>query len=342
MPSQVISVSGYGACVVFCLGVNKKLIKIFGAILIFVLILLLFVSSPAYFDDRLFKEFWETGHFILFTLLVFFLLHFKTFKSIRWIHLVWITTLFSFSTGLAIEILQLFVDRSFSLIDVANDIVGGLAGLILFQLYSLTDKKPLLPKRTLLTRYVCYVSIFFLLSSLGSRTFIMVLIDQVNIKNHFPILSNFETPFEIERWGYRSATLSLSDNPNRQGSYAMKIVFSADQYPDVTLKNFVVDWSSYNTIGYSLFNTERETIEIAMKVYDNAHMDNGYRYNDRFNRIIHLKPGWNDLNFLLDDIKNAPRKRQMNMKSIRSFSLFMIDLERPVTLYLDNLHLANK
>lgn len=314
--------------------------KILGLILIFVLILLLFVSGPDHYEDRLFKEFWETGHFILFASLVFILLHFKIFKSVKWIHLLWITAIFSITTGLAIEVLQLFVGRSFSLKDVANDVVGGFAGLLLSQLFSLIKTDPPPPKRTLVTRGSYYVVGFLLLSLLGSRTLIMILIDEWELRSSFPVLSDFESSFQTNRWSGFSAYLIRSNQYSRSGGFSMKSDFYPNRYSDITLESFNGDWSTHQKLNFSLFNPQPHKIEMIVKVFDEKHSDRGYRYADRFNKEITVNPGWNDFSILIADIKNAPSNRQMELESIYSFSLFTIDLKKTVTIYLDDLFLS--
>jgi len=312
------------------------------SLLILVLIILLFVSAPSHYEDRLIKEIWETGHFVLFASLVFTLLHIKILKSTQWFHLLWITPVFCITTGLAIEVLQLFVGRNFSLMDVVHDVIGGFAGLLLFQFFSLSNMETPLPKRTFFIRSAYYVVGFILLSLLASRTLVVVLIDEWQLRSSFPVLSDFESSFQTDRWNGFSASLVRSKKHTRSGFYSMKSDLYPNRYSDVTLESFNGDWSIYQKVNFSLFNPQTHKIEMVVKVFDEKHTYNGYQYSDRFNQKIIVKPGWNDFSVLLDDIKNAPNNRQMELKSIRSFSLFTIDTKKTVTIYLDDIFLSKK
>ncbi len=310
----------------------------FALLLIITLFVLLFVGGPGYHDERLIKEIWQTGHFILFATIVFTVMQIKFVKKQHWFHLLIGTGIFSSWFGVTTEALQLLVGRDFEFGDIANDIVGGYAGFLLARLFLIVQQKDASQKLASLF----YTLGFIVLAAIGARAVIITLVDQQNIRSSFPILSDFESAFELKRWDNRSATISISDSCIRSGDGSMKVDFLADKYPDITLKDFARDWSNYKSIKFSLYNSEAAPIKMIFKVYDDNHLLNGYKYSDRFNQKITLKPGWNDFSFLLEQIKNTPKTRKMDLTSISSLSLFMVSLEKPLTIYLDDLYLSKK
>ena len=134
--------------------------------------------------------------------------------------------------------------------------------------------------------------------------------------------------------------MTISSEHVGHGKYAMAIRFLATRFPDVSLEYFKQNWSSYHQLKFSVYNDENRTLKVEAKIYDRKHHRSGFRYSDRFNQLLSLKPGWNDIIFDLQEVKNAPEGRKMKMDEIVSFSLFMDRPKKPTTLYLDNLRLT--
>lgn len=52
-----------------------------------------------------------------------------------------------------------------------------------------------------------------------------------------------------------------------------------------------------------------------------------------------MKQGWNGIVVPLEDVKNAPRDRLMNLAEVESFKLFVVEQERERAVYLDFVYL---
>jgi hypothetical protein len=63
------------------------------------------------------------------------------------------------------------------------------------------------------------------------------------------------------------------------------------------------------------------------------------RYDDRFNRLFVITTGWNDLEIPMSEIASAPRGRTMDLTRIEGLSFFTVDLERPRTIFIDQVEL---
>ncbi len=111
------------------------------------------------------------------------------------------------------------------------------------------------------------------------------------------------------------------------------------QYPGTSLVYFPGDWNGYELLVIRLFNPSSGALEINIKVHDRAH-EKAYRYRDRFNLSTQVKPGWSDLEIRLNEIKNAPRERKMNMREISNLGIFTGNLKMPELLYVDKIHLS--
>jgi VanZ family protein len=296
------------------------------------LVLLLFVGGPDSTSHRVYQEVWDTGHMVLFAGLIWVLLFLPVFKSRRWVELFLMVSGFCLIVGFAIEVLQLFVGRNFAMKDLVNDVLGGYLGLLI-----VTAQQS---HRPIVIRVAMYpLMLGIIVWVLLPTTY--AIMDEYVMEDEFPILADFETPYQLSRWDNNLATLSIVDKYFRYGNKSMRVDFDAGEYPDITLKDFPRNWGQFTSIKFSIFNTMEENIPMELKIYDWQHDHNGYEYSDRFNRELVLKPGWNDFLISLEEVRAAPEDRKMDLSDISSFSLFLHDLEQPITLYFDNLRLSS-
>jgi len=295
------------------------------------LIFLLFVGGPDADSHRVYQEIWDTGHVLLFASLSWGLLRLPVLQARRWIEQFLIISGFCLVAGFAVEVLQLFVNRNFEIKDLVNDLLGGYLGLLIFTAQQL--------QRQLMLKVVIYSLMLAIIVGVLLPT-IFAIVDEYIMQEEFPVLADFETPYELGRWDNNLASLSIVDKIFRHGKKSMQVDFYAGEYPDIALKHFPRDWHGFSAIKFSIFNTAKKDLLIELKIYDQQHKPNGYKYSDRFNRVLTLKPGWNDFLIAMEDISSAPENRKMDLTDIASLSLFLHDLKQPVTLYFDGLMLV--
>ncbi len=296
---------------------------------LFSLLALLFIGSPDYYDSRTVKEIWESGHFVLFFMITMGARQVLGSLSLKVFFVG--SVAFGFLFGLATEVLQLLVGRSFEWKDLINDLVGVFSALCL--IYGIENK-------TKIERIVAIFSFVFF-SLIGISSLIVSIYDDYIMTSQFPVLSNFETPFQLLRWDNAWAELSISKEIKHKGSNSMKVMFTPGKYPDITLNHFIHDWSNFQFIELSVFNPSEKSYELVFKIYDNYHSASQYEYSDRFNMEIKLEPGWNHLKHPLETVFQSPKNRFMNKTNIVSLSLFAIDVEESFVFYIDEVKLSN-
>lgn len=307
-----------------------------GLIFIFILLSLLFIGGPNYQDGRLIKELWETGHFILFAIIIFFLLQTPSLRERHYFILLFFTGTFSLLFGLSTELLQLMVGRSFSLKDIFNDIIGGYAGFTAAMLYFQIKNSVKLTTKN----YSLYFISIIILSTIGARSFLLVVFDELKMRSELPQLANFEQASELNRWSTFFARMSISDEYVKLGEHSLKFTLIPHRYSDITMDSFVGNWENFEKINFDLYNPQNQTVSMVVKIFDQQHPHNHYRFLDRFNQRITVNPGWNEFSFPITDIINAPENRINDIKNIRNFSLFTIDIKNRMTFYLDDLRLV--
>ena len=308
--------------------IRLKSLVLFSVIL--VLFIFLFVDGEVQHKHRLIKDIWDAGHLVFFSLISFGYFDFTKKHPSSAVFQIILTTIFCLFAGSLIESLQLLVDRDFSFNDILNNLIGGYLGLLFFNL-----RQPQQAFRKRLTHTI----LFLILLVVGSRNFTIDLIDEFFLQNDFPVLASFETSFEKTRWDYQLSHSTFSKKHSKQGQHSMQVEFLPGQYPGIHLEHFINDWSAYHSLSFSLYNPNKDTFAFVVKVYDQKHIENGYPYIDRFNKVIKFKPGWNHITISLNEIRMAPNQRKMDMKKIKDFSFFTTNLQHPVTMYFDHLFL---
>ena len=300
-------------------------------ILIGILFTLLFVGGPDYESRRVVQYAWDTGHLFLFSAVAYALLSSRIIKVQNQLKVITIIASASLVIGFLIEVVQLFFHRDFEIHDVINDMLGALIGYVFFRITE--DKKPV-------ARQKRNIAVLIILILCGFYQLLGVIVDEFMMRQEFPVLADFEYSNQLSRWDTKRTEISLSKKYVREGQFSLKVNFLPDEFPDVTLQHFPHDWSGYRNIGFSLFNPAANgPLTIELKIYDKAHIKNGYPYNDRFNHEFLLHPGWNDIVLSLAEVFKSPASRVMNKKQVKSFSLFLNNVSEPLTIYMDNLKL---
>lgn len=297
------------------------------------LVVLLFVGGPDGQDKRLYQAFWDLGHVPLFALLTLAACRLKAVAGLPVWRLLAACTLLTLVTGFAIEWAQLLVGRSFEYSDVLSDLLGSYIGLSLYLAMQ--------PALALAGRAGLYMLVA-LLTLVSLKPMAFALADEYVMREEFPVLADFETPFELSRWDNNLAQLHITHEQVRYGEKSLRVDFMAGEYPDITLRDFPGNWQEFKSVRFSVFSALSGPIPMELKIYDAQHPSSGYDYDDRFNRELVIAPGWNDIEVRMDDVREAPHDRRMELENIASFSLFIEQLEQPAVFYFDALRLSSK
>lgn len=291
---------------------------------------LLFLGGPDYYSSRSFKYLWDIGHIVYFALLTCLLLRWRFVAQMslagQWIIILVITLL----VGVSIEFLQYGTDRIPDTGDVLRDLTGSLLVLVFGSSKSASQHV----SWQLSKQLAVLVLLLFQLWPLTKT-----LIDEAIALQQFPLLSNFETPFEIDRWA-GNAKLSVESMPSISQGKLLKLSLTTDQYSGVALNYFDGNWVSVRTLKISLYNPDVVPLQITCRIHDLQHIDGDEEYEDRFNRSFLLMQGWNHIAIDLDEVEESPADRSMDMRHIRGLGIFVVSLSEPRLLYLDNVQLS--
>ena len=296
------------------------------------LIVLSFTTPLADETSGSLKELWQLGHVLMFYALVYsaFPLLAERVNPSSWLlALVLISSLF---LGLGIELLQIGVGREFSFRDILLDLLGALlaCSVLISQKKLRADKKIAVSTIAVSTLLVLY----------AIKPLVLVSVDEIHMHREFPGLGNFESPLELRRWGGNVSRIRFPGTEAE--NWVLKSEFDTAPYSGISLKSFSRDWTRYGKLVFEAFVPEQEKLKITIRIHDDKHYSLGLgNYHDRYNQELELNPGWNQIRVLLEDVKNAPSKREMDMNNISRIGIFTIGLAKTRLLYLDALRLEN-
>jgi VanZ family protein len=291
--------------------------------------LLLFRGGPDFDSPRSFKHAWNLGHIIYFALAAWLLSGWRPIArqslATQWLAILCITLV----AGLLIELLQHSVDRDVDLNDVLRDLTGAVLML------SFGPARAGISSRRW-KRVLQGTAVVMLLIQLWPLA--ISVLDEAIARARFPVLADFETPFELDRWrGVQG--LALVSPPFATAGRVLEIPLTTERYSGASLFYFESDWKKFSSVELEVFNPDVRPLWVTFRIHDQQHLQEGYRFEDRFNRKVLLKNGWNHIEFDLDEVASAPAHRKMDLEHIRGLGLFTTSLREPRLIYLDNVRL---
>ena len=293
--------------------------------------LLFFLGGPDYESPRSLNAFWDLGHigyFGLFTLLITCWRFISRQPPLmRW-GIVLATTLV---LGISIEVLQYGTQRDADPWDVVRDVSGSFLVLAFSRAYT----SQLASRWRNLLKAVAVVSLLGLLTP-----FTISLSDETIARQQFPVLSDFETPFETGRWT-GDARIDTTTLPMVSRNKLLQISLTTQQYSGTALKYFPTDWRNYQYLKMRFYQPQPTPLKIVCRIHDLQHTYGKQELEDRFNQAFTLNQGWNEIDIDLKQVASAPKGRRMDMSQINGLGIFTIYLPQPQFLYLDKVYLSN-
>ena len=290
----------------------------------------LFIGIQTSLHFRLLPYLWNYGHIALFAA-IFWLIFSKwdifAQKSIYWTLSTTILSIIFFSVP--IELIQNINSREYSFLDIIRNCLGGTI-VIAFHPNSFKDTQTFSRSKL---KYVV-VGIFIILS----YPLMINTADTIIAYRSFPILSDFESPYELTRWSGNQLEVKNLDASN---NHVMGNTFTTDEYSKLTFETFPNNWVGFSKITFRIFNEGTDDQILKLRIHDRHHKKSNWDYNDRFNQVINLTPGWNKISIDLNLVRIQPKNRNMDMSKIEKVILFSHKLQANTRFYFDDFKLEN-
>ena len=307
---------------------NSKLVNTVLCFFIVISIPLLFFGSQTLIQFRLLPYLWDYGHIALFAAifwLIFSKWNFFAEKSIYWTLLT--TVLPTIIASVPIELIQKINGGEYSILDIIRNCLGATIA-IAFHPNSFSDNRTF--SRSKLKYSVVGVLIIF------SYPLMINTVDTINAYRSFPVLSDLESPFELTRWSGNQLEIEKLDATN---NHVLGITFTTDEYSNLTFESFPGDWTGFSSISFRVFNDDTNGRILNLRIHDQDHRNSNWDYSDRFNQIINLASGWNNITIDLDLVRGQPLNREIDMSKIEKIIIFSNNYQTSVRLYFDDFRL---
>lgn len=285
--------------------------------------------GPDYYSHRLYQAAWDLGHIPCFALIAY-LMRRSLQDRLPLGGLGWILLLSSGALllGGLVELVQFLIGRSASGKDLFHDWLGAFLVGVLYG--------PIQRGLSPLLRWSLRGCALVLLGA-ALAPFAVLAYDYGLAVRQFPLLASFEEASELSRWkGLRHERVPLYP---ADGQYALRIRFEGEGYEGVSFSHFPGNWQGYQFLELSIYN-EGEALKATLRIHDARHVRGEMAYGDRYNRHFVVEPGWNHFRIPLQEVARAPTTRPMEMERIRNLGLFVHNLRRQATIYLDHLRLV--
>ncbi len=152
------------------------------------------------------------------------------------------------------------------------------------------------------------------------------------------ILFDFESDAELDRIHWKCFTMfSLSDKYVTHGTRSLKMELYPSDWPGWTPKLDDNDWRRFEILELDVYNPENKEVSVAVRIDDREDFP---AYADRYNQSFVMKPGANSIRIPLENLITSGTKRNLDLKRIYRFLIFMGHPKQKHVLYLDNVRLT--
>ncbi|MDO8835113.1 MAG: VanZ family protein [Vicinamibacterales bacterium] len=288
---------------------------------------------------RFWDTFFNTGHAPLFGLAALVIRSLLASEA----HLagVWRTSAVAFgvalAAGAATELIQVFLpSRDASLIDLARDAAGAGAFLMLWSLYLAWRRPGTAPTTAAGRAGIAAVAVLALLAAGGHLLFTTAAYAGRN--RAFPLLfpadgAWWQEPFVSTRGASLSPAPAFSGHGD--GPW-VRLDLRPGRYSGLELVEPFPDWRNRTRLVFAIVSEMKAPLNLELRVHDRDH---NRRFADRFNRTLTIVPGENRIIVNLDDVRQSPGRRQMDLARIRSVMLFVTRLAGPARVYVGPMRL---
>jgi len=287
---------------------------------------LFFIGGPEWTDGPVFKSAWNLGHILFFALFTLAVQPWRIWYGWR----LWgICTLAVLIMGMGVELLQYGTSRQMDGQDILRNQLG---------VWTVLAARPLASQTVRSSLAVWSLRLLVLvLLAVEAGAIARVTLQQYEVSQLLPALYDFSQTDPSPFWSGAVTPATPGAGHNPQGG--LRLFLTTARYSGASLHNFPGDWQGYDRFVIDLYNPQDHPVTVTLRINDVEHDLGDNAYNDRFNTRLTLAPGPNRFHLDLEQVRNAPAGRTMNMREVRRLVLFTSGLRKPKTLYVRDIKL---
>lgn len=236
------------------------------------------------------------------------------------------------------ELGQVIGPRDASLGDLVNDVIGAAAFLGILATFDSRFRESAVLRRPVLRLTVRVTAVMIFLVTY--IPFTILVFAHSHRKVHFPVICDFESYLDRSFAFALDSDLDVGPPPSGwsdNGSTAVaRIKLGQSGSAGLGIQYPAPIWTGYSAFAVDIYLDAATDHQIMLRIDDTLH---NFEDNDRFNRVLELSPGLNQVEIPLEEIASAPATRRMDMESIANIIIFAGPTATPATLYIDNIRL---
>lgn len=212
------------------------------------------------------------------------------------------------------EAAQIPGPRDASVRDLVSDWLGAVAAIALIRAYNINQIRN--------RRHKICAAMFgttILLIALSS----LIGVSAAYVERHyqFPILVSFDGRFSEYFRRPQNSTLKIIEHRIYAESIG-QVTLGDGAWPGIVFHDIQPDWSAHSVLIFEFGLDSDSTLDIHIRVHDLIHSRGDQPPGDRFNRTIALRPGRQSVKIPLQEIRNAPENREMDLSRIDGIAVF--------------------
>jgi hypothetical protein len=313
---------------------RSRALKLIALIAVFATAILILERLRLPHDSLLWQELYNTGHTPLFGVLSMVWLGLILIcrrKSDAGMMLPYVLAFVATAlTGLLSEASQIFRDRDADFWDFVRDLSGAFA--FLAGVFAIVRFRLRQIRRAILAALASTVVLLASVTPLAITAYAYSIRD-----SYFPHILDFERASISTFITESECKLDRVEPPagfdlpsdRRVG----KLTLYPGMYPGIRIDDPYPDWTGYSTFALRCWSDQSEPFNLVVRIDDRHH---NQEVNDRYNRSFLISPGLNTIEIPLEEVRNAPIRRSMDMAGIDVIFLFVFENQDTLELYLDD------
>lgn len=156
----------------------------------------------------------------------------------------------------------------------------------------------------------------------------------------FPMVADFESSWSNKFLSSFGADLDYVPHPasamDDAKNRVARLHIHPSDYAGLAVVEPYPDWTDHTSLNFEIYSLQPDSFNLEIRINDAAHNQD---YYDRYNQTLTVAPGSNRFEILLDDVRRAPRSREMEMTEVVEISIFAWRPTETLTFCIDNIHL---
>ena len=137
----------------------------------------------------------------------------------------------------------------------------------------------------------------------------------------FPVVVSFEAGGPDMFLTASSATIGPVQSSQQAATPepTARLILEPGRYPGFSVDELSPDWRGFDRLVMGIQVAGQAPVDLMLRIHDGRHTG---EERDRFNQLLRLHPGWQEIAIALRDVAAAPDGRRLDLADVRGVSIF--------------------